>query len=319
MEDGMADQSLQPSHAPTHAHAAEPPSQLPEADTAHFLEHPPLAPSSSLPDLHAPSPPASTSALAAAFRSLSRALCHPHSVAPAHPHAIDSRSADWVSRDDVVHCPICQVELGTQHKNITKRHCRLCGGVFCYTCTYDKITLRHAPEGVCFPTASRLAEMHVCVRCYDLAPTPADGLRRCRICHQKVRLTVFDAHLSVCTDEYQGRSHLAPQQWEYIARRRRLRLELADCSEIEMSPQPACSNDSPPAAAGEGEGEGSDERPGERDLPEWMLCVVCMTNEANAAIISCGHAVACVRCCERFTTCPVCRKPIERLLRIYHS
>ena len=40
-------------------------------------------------------------------------------------------------------------------------------------------------------------------RCYDQSPPPSDGLRRCRICHQKVRMTFFDAHLSVCADEYQ--------------------------------------------------------------------------------------------------------------------
>ena len=41
--------------------------------------------------------------------------------------------------------------------------------------------------------------------------------------------------------------------------------------------------------------------------------------QANAVILNCGHVVACVRCCERFTACPVCRKPMERLIRIYRG
>ena len=87
----------------------------------------------------------------------------PHPVR--HLRAADQNSACWVNRDNVAHCPLCEVELGVQHKNVTKRHCRHCGGLFCYTCTYDKVTLRHHPEGACFPWTTRLQEMHVCTRC----------------------------------------------------------------------------------------------------------------------------------------------------------
>jgi baculoviral IAP repeat-containing protein 7/8 len=44
-----------------------------------------------------------------------------------------------------------------------------------------------------------------------------------------------------------------------------------------------------------------------------------MHAEANAAIIPCGHTVACVRCLERCEQCPVCRKGIDSILRIYRS
>jgi hypothetical protein len=54
-------------------------------------------------------------------------------------------------------------------------------------------------------------------------------------------------------------------------------------------------------------------------LPEDLQCSICMLQEANAAIIPCGHAVACVRCIERCDDCPVCRKPIDSILRIYRS
>ena len=50
-----------------------------------------------------------------------------------------------------------------------------------------------------------------------------------------------------------------------------------------------------------------------------MQCSICMVNEANAAIVPCGHTVACVRCLERCDNCPVCRKGIASILRIYRS
>ena len=50
-----------------------------------------------------------------------------------------------------------------------------------------------------------------------------------------------------------------------------------------------------------------------------LQCAICMQNEANAAIIPCGHTVACVRCLEKCDKCPVCRRGIRSLLRIYRS
>ena len=54
-------------------------------------------------------------------------------------------------------------------------------------------------------------------------------------------------------------------------------------------------------------------------LPEELQCSICMHQEANAAVVPCGHTVSCVRCLERCDKCPVCRKPIERILRLYRS
>ena len=221
--------------------------------------------------------------------------------------AMDESDVHWMVRESVNHCPICEVELGTQHKNVTKRHCRHCGGVFCYTCTYDKVTLRHHPPDAWFPCTTKLSEMHVCSRCYDLAPPPADGLRRCRICHQKVRLAVFDAHLSLCTDEFQGRSALAPKQWAHVqARRRQLRESAAGTAGSTDEPSSAGAGSSsgagPSDAALPGEPSSAvtsglvDEaapsatpRAGEAaaeddpsKLPECMLCIVCMSNEVPA-------------------------------------
>ena len=57
----------------------------------------------------------------------------------------------------------------------------------------------------------------------------------------------------------------------------------------------------------------------EPTVDDSLVCSICFTGEANAAIIPCGHSISCVRCLERCEACPVCRKPIEKLLRIYRS
>jgi hypothetical protein len=105
------------------------------------------------------------------------------------PFAVGPNSPCWVNGEHMHGCPSCGVEFGTQHKHITRRHCRKCGGVFCYTCTYDKATLRVWPGSLCLPflSSSSQTNVHVCVSCYDQCPPPADGLRRCRFCHQRVR------------------------------------------------------------------------------------------------------------------------------------
>lgn len=103
------------------------------------------------------------------------------------PFAVGPSSSKWIDGDRLTNCPICEVEFGTQHKHITRRHCRRCGGVFCYTCTYDKAALRTWPQGLCLPFTASKTDVHVCSNCYDDCPPPANGLRRCRFCHQRVR------------------------------------------------------------------------------------------------------------------------------------
>jgi len=130
------------------------------------------------------------------------------------PYAVGPGSVSWVSGDDVTRCSICEVEFGTQHKHVTRRHCRKCGGVFCYTCTYDKAALRTWPD---LPWGGRaIKNVHVCTNCYDVCPPPGDGLRRCRFCHQRVRLPYFQAHHSVCLEEQYARAQFAPKQLQYF-------------------------------------------------------------------------------------------------------
>lgn len=287
------------------------------------------------------------------------------------PLAVGPGSSHWVQGDQVKECPICEVEFGTQHKHVTRRHCRKCGGVFCYTCTYDKAVLRTWPEGMCLPFASAKTSVHVCSNCYDRCPPPADGLRRCRFCHQRVRVSYFDAHHSVCIEEQYARAQFAPKQLEHfgVARARSAAEATSDAraattpssSSVGTSDISSCEPSSSSAASGKSidasstgsigsaASAGSEETLEVRDdedepiatstpkrrhpfavaqaatderlsrLPEELQCSICMYQESNAAVVPCGHTVACVRCLERCNACPVCRKPIESILRLYRS
>lgn len=61
------------------------------------------------------------------------------------------------------------------------------------------------------------------------------------------------------------------------------------------------------------------EQPAEERFNESKLCKICYTNEYNTAFYPCGHVVACAKCASSVTTCPVCRKPFDNLIRIYLS
>ena len=251
-----------------------------------------------------------------------------HIAAPIRrpPMALTDASDRWENKDSVTctNCPICRVEYSTQHKHVTKRHCRLCGRVFCYGCTYDKVQLTRKQDDGCWPLrppSLKNAESHVCSTCYDTLPPPDDGLRRCRLCHQKVRLIMFDAHVSVC-EERRAQLELAARPWRHAGGS----AAPAPGAGISSSSRPA----SPAVDAAEAEGCGCDgdalgalpshvggctaalaDTSRAAELPEVLLCKVCLVYEANTVILPCGHAVACISCCERCTGCPVCRKPIS--------
>ena len=47
-------------------------------------------------------------------------------------------------------------------------------------------------------------------------------------------------------------------------------------------------------------------------------CSICLTNEKNIAFIPCGHVCTCVDCGYKVAQCPICRKTIKKVLRIYY-
>ena len=58
-------------------------------------------------------------------------------------------------------------------------------------------------------------------------------------------------------------------------------------------------------------------------LAETYECVVCMEHERSHVLVTCGHAVVCETCAEDImaTTraCPVCRRRVEQIIRIFRS
>lgn len=49
------------------------------------------------------------------------------------------------------------------------------------------------------------------------------------------------------------------------------------------------------------------------------LCRICFGGEANAAFYDCGHVVACADCARRVEDCPICRRRVRDVLKLYYT
>jgi hypothetical protein len=47
------------------------------------------------------------------------------------------------------------------------------------------------------------------------------------------------------------------------------------------------------------------------------LCRICYTKEVNAAFYDCGHLLACLDCARRMEECPICKRRIRDVLKLY--
>lgn len=57
---------------------------------------------------------------------------------------------------------------------------------------------------------------------------------------------------------------------------------------------------------------------GIKDCPSTgNACAICFENEAIVALNPCGHTNFCYGCIKNIEICPICRKRIEGVLRIY--
>lgn len=57
----------------------------------------------------------------------------------------------------------------------------------------------------------------------------------------------------------------------------------------------------------------------EGKLCDARLCKICYCAEYNTAFFPCGHVIACAKCASSVTKCPLCRKPFERVMRVFFS
>ena len=57
----------------------------------------------------------------------------------------------------------------------------------------------------------------------------------------------------------------------------------------------------------------------ERAEAEARECAICWEEEMNTAVMPCGHLVACEGCARQVEQCPVCRRGVSGVLRIWVS
>jgi hypothetical protein len=49
------------------------------------------------------------------------------------------------------------------------------------------------------------------------------------------------------------------------------------------------------------------------------LCQICYSEEQNAVFCDCGHVCSCVTCAKQVDLCPICRKSIKSVIKIYRT
>ena len=52
---------------------------------------------------------------------------------------------------------------------------------------------------------------------------------------------------------------------------------------------------------------------------DMLLCRVCYESDMDAAFYDCGHMVACEECARQVDICPVCRKNVRAVLKIWKT
>lgn len=61
--------------------------------------------------------------------------------------------------------------------------------------------------------------------------------------------------------------------------------------------------------------EGSDNLKMEQRMPD--LCVICLEEDYNAVFVPCGHMCCCTSCTPQLTSCPLCRRRIDQVVRTF--
>jgi E3 ubiquitin-protein ligase XIAP/baculoviral IAP repeat-containing protein 2/3 len=55
---------------------------------------------------------------------------------------------------------------------------------------------------------------------------------------------------------------------------------------------------------------------GDMDEDEY-LCKICFELKIDSIILPCGHCCSCMECCQALDICPICRTPIDRVVKMY--
>ncbi|XP_044493029.1 E3 ubiquitin-protein ligase SP1 [Mangifera indica] len=60
---------------------------------------------------------------------------------------------------------------------------------------------------------------------------------------------------------------------------------------------------------------GSDSTKRDHIMPD--ICVICLEHEYNAVFVPCGHMCCCTACSSHLTSCPLCRRRIEQVVKTF--
>ena len=52
---------------------------------------------------------------------------------------------------------------------------------------------------------------------------------------------------------------------------------------------------------------------------EGDMCQICYSEAINALFYDCGHVCACVECARQVDTCPICRRSVKSVIRMFRS
>lgn len=58
-------------------------------------------------------------------------------------------------------------------------------------------------------------------------------------------------------------------------------------------------------------------RRGDCDSDGIEVCIICLDANREVAYLPCGHFTCCIACGGSMETCPVCRRDVDRTVRIY--
>uniref|UniRef100_A0A0P4W8E6 RING-type domain-containing protein n=1 Tax=Scylla olivacea TaxID=85551 RepID=A0A0P4W8E6_SCYOL len=55
------------------------------------------------------------------------------------------------------------------------------------------------------------------------------------------------------------------------------------------------------------------------NLPEEMICKICMDHAIDCVLLECGHMVSCTQCGKQMSECPLCRQYVVRVVRTFRA
>jgi hypothetical protein len=74
-----------------------------------------------------------------------------------------------------------------------------------------------------------------------------------------------------------------------------------------------------PEEAGAGRAQSGFSELGAKSEGDPDLCSVCMDRKIQTVFLECGHLACCKECSKRLRDCPICRRPISRVVLIYRA